>query len=65
MSYAREMKGRVAEFLNKLKTESYDAVLIVTSGWVIRMAVAILQNIPNEQAWKVDAEQGSYLEFDI
>jgi broad specificity phosphatase PhoE len=60
-----DMKQRVAEFLNNLKTEPYDAVLVVTSGWVIKVAVAIIQNISNKQAWKIDAEQGSYLEFEI
>ncbi|HSX07000.1 MAG TPA: histidine phosphatase family protein [Candidatus Saccharimonadia bacterium] len=60
-----DMKSRMAEFLNKLKAEPYDAVLIVTSGWVIRMTVALIRNVSNEEAWKVDAEQGSYLEFKI
>jgi broad specificity phosphatase PhoE len=58
-----DMKGRVAAFLEKLKTEPYDAVLVVTSGWVIRMAVALIEDLSNEEAWKVDAEQGNYLEF--
>ena len=60
-----DMKNRVAKFLDNLKAEPYNTVLVVTSGWVIRMAVAIVQNIPNEEAWTVDAEQGNYLEFDI
>ena len=60
-----DMKKRVSKFLNKLKAEPYDSVLVVTSGWVIRMAVAIIQNISNEEAWKIDAEQGEYLEFEI
>ena len=60
-----DMKSRVAEFLSKLKAKPYDTVLIITSGWVIRMAVAIIQDIQNEKAWEVDAEQGDYLEFDI
>jgi broad specificity phosphatase PhoE len=60
-----DMKSRVAAFLNKLNAEPYDAVLIVTSGWIIRVAVAIIQNISNEEAWKIDAEQGSYLKFEL
>jgi broad specificity phosphatase PhoE len=60
-----DMKRRVAEFLNSLKAEPYNAVLVVTSGWVIKVAIAIIQNISNEQAWTIDAEQGSYLEFEI
>ncbi len=60
-----DMKNRVAEFLHKLKGEPYSAVLVVTSGWVIRVAAAIIQGISNEEAWKIDAEQGGYLEFEI
>jgi broad specificity phosphatase PhoE len=60
-----DMKQRVAESLNKLKAEPYDTVLVVTSGWVIRMAVSIIQNISNEEAWMVDAKQGNYLQFEI
>jgi broad specificity phosphatase PhoE len=60
-----DMKNRVAEFLNKLKAEPYNSVLIVTSGWVIRVAVAIIQDISNEEAWTIDAEQGNYLELEI
>ena len=60
-----DMKSRVADFLSKLQAKPYDTVLIVTSGWVIRMVVAVIQNISNEEAWKVDAEQGGYLEYDI
>jgi len=60
-----DMKQRIAEFLDKLKAEHYDTVLVVTSGWVIRVAIAIIQDISNEEAWTIDAEQGSYLEFEI
>jgi probable phosphoglycerate mutase len=60
-----DMKQRVAEFLNRLSAEPYEAVLVVTSGWVIKVAAAIIQNISNEEAWKIDAEQGSYLEFEV
>ncbi len=60
-----DMKRRVAEFLSRAQAEPYDAVLVVTSGWVIRAAIAIVQNISNEKAWTIDAEQGSYLEFEI
>lgn len=60
-----DMKSRVAEFLDKLRVEPYDAVLVVTSGWVIRMAIAIIQNISNEAAWAVDVAQGDYLELEM
>jgi broad specificity phosphatase PhoE len=60
-----DLKGRVVKFLDKLKAEPYDTVLVVTSGWVIRMATAIIKDTSNEEAWKTDAKQGGYVEFDI
>jgi broad specificity phosphatase PhoE len=60
-----DMKQRVATFINKLKTQDYTSVLIVTSGWVVQAAVAILQNISDEDAWKLDVQQGTYIEFEI
>jgi alpha-ribazole phosphatase len=60
-----DVKQRVAKFLKELQAKPYNNVLIITSGWVIKMAVAIIQNISNEEAWGKDAEQGDYLEFEI
>ena len=60
-----DMKDRAAAFLERLKTEPYEAVLVVTSSWVIRVAFALLQNIPNEKAWTIDTAQGSYFEFEM
>ena len=60
-----DMKQRIATFLNELKTKPYDTVLIVTSQWVIQAAVAIIKDIPNEEAWKLEAKQGEYLELEI
>jgi broad specificity phosphatase PhoE len=59
-----DMKKRVAAFLDELKTKPYDTVLVVTSGWIVQAAAAIIQNISNEEAWKLDVKQGSYLELD-
>ncbi len=60
-----DMKQRVAEFLAELKTKPYDTVLIVTSQWIIHAAVAIMKNISNEEAWKLEVQQGSYLELEV
>jgi probable phosphoglycerate mutase len=60
-----DMKQRVAAFLDELKTKPYNTVLIVTSGWVIRVMVAVIENISNEEAWSCEAEQGDYLELEI
>jgi len=60
-----DMKQRVARFLDELKTKPYKVVLIVTSQWIIHAAVAIIKGIPNEEAWKLDVQQGECLEMDI
>jgi broad specificity phosphatase PhoE len=60
-----DMKQRVAEFLDNLKTKPYDTILIVTSQWIIHAAVAIIKNISNEEAWKLEVQQGDLLELEI
>lgn len=59
-----DVKQRVATFLESLQKKPYDSVLVITSGWVIKMAAAVIQNVPNDEAWKTDAKQGDYLKFD-
>jgi probable phosphoglycerate mutase len=60
-----DMKKRVTEFLNELRAEPYDTVLVVTSKWIISAAIAIIKNISNEEAWEIDPEQGSYIQLEI
>jgi probable phosphoglycerate mutase len=60
-----DMKQRVETFIKELKTKPYKTVLIVTSGWVIRVMVAVIENISNEEAWTRESAQGDYLEFEI
>jgi hypothetical protein len=40
-------------------------VLIVTSGWIIHCAAAIIQDTSNEEAWALDVVQGDYLEYEM
>ena len=60
-----DMKKRVAKFLEELKAKPYSVVLVVTSQWVIQAAVTIIKNISNEEAWKLEVEQGDCLELDL
>lgn len=60
-----DMKQRVAAFLDELKVKHYNCVLVVTSQWIIQVAVAIIKNISNEEAWKLQVQQGESLEIDI
>lgn len=60
-----DMKQRVAQFIAKLKDETYASVLVVTSQWVIQAAVTIIQNISNEEAWELEVRQAMYVELEI
>jgi probable phosphoglycerate mutase len=60
-----DMKARVAAFLDQLRAKPYDITLVVTSQWIIYAAVAIIRNVPNEEAWKLEVEPGSCLELNI
>ena len=60
-----DMKARVAWFLEELQEKPYDSVLVITSGWIIHSAAAILQNISNEEAWMLNVVQGDYLEMEL
>jgi alpha-ribazole phosphatase len=46
-----DIKKRVVDFINELRTKKYDAVLIVTSLWIIQAILAVVRHIPNEEAW--------------
>ncbi len=60
-----DIKLRAFAFIKQLSTKNYDAVLIVTSEWIIRAMLTSLQNITNEEAWDLVMEQGDYTELEV
>lgn len=60
-----DMKKRVAAFLDELKTKPYDTVLVITSQWVVYAAFALIKGVSNEDAWKLDVQQGAYIEVEL
>lgn len=58
-----DIKQRVAAFIDDLRTKKYDAVLIVTSLWVIQAMLAVARGISNDEAWSIEPPQGDYLEL--
>lgn len=60
-----DVKKRVADFLDELRTKDYNAVLIVTSQWIVYAILAILQDLSYEEAWSLEVTQGDYLELEI
>jgi alpha-ribazole phosphatase len=60
-----DIKKRVADFIDELRTKDYESVLIVTSQWIVQAIVTIVKGISNEEAWKLEVGQGSCLELEI
>lgn len=60
-----DVKVRVAQFIDELKSKPYDSVLVITSGWLIYLVHAIIHGVSYEEAWKLDITQGNYLEMEI
>lgn len=60
-----DIKQRVAGFIHDLQIKDYDAVLIVTSYWLIQAILAVVRDIPLAEAWEVEVSQGGYMELEI
>ncbi len=60
-----DIKNRVADFIDDLKAKPYDSVLVVTSQWVIQVAVVIVQGVSYEEAWKLDVQQGTFITLEV
>jgi broad specificity phosphatase PhoE len=60
-----DIKKRVSDFIDELLTKKYEAVLVVTSLWIIQAIIAIVRHTSNEEAWSFEAPQGDYLELEI
>lgn len=61
-----DIKERVADFLSELRTRPYQAVLIITSQWIIQALLVVLRQVSdNSEAWDIEVPQGSYIELDI
>jgi probable phosphoglycerate mutase len=60
-----DIKLHVREFLDELRVQSYDSVLIVTSLWIVFAIMAILKGLSNEEAWGLEVVQGGYFELEL
>jgi probable phosphoglycerate mutase len=60
-----DVKQQAASFINELRSKDYDTVLVITSQWVVFAIIALLNGLSNEDAWKLNVEQGSFTELDI
>lgn len=60
-----DLRMRVQDFLNDLKSKDYASALIVTSGGVMQAIYGIIGNHSIEEAWDYRPEKGSCAEFNL
>jgi broad specificity phosphatase PhoE len=60
-----DVKTRVAAFIDTLRQQPYETVLVVTSEIIVQAFCAVLNNISNQEAEKVVVGQGTFIEFDL
>ena len=59
------MKERVHSFLDELKVEDYNSVLLVTSMVIVQAIYGILGNHSNQEAWDFEVDKASCTEFKL
>ncbi len=60
-----DTKVRVTKFLEMLKGQEYEGVLIVTSMTIVQAFYGVLNNLSPEETWDISVETGSYTEFEL
>lgn len=60
-----DVKVRAHNFIDELKTQPYDSVLIVTSKLVVQAMYGILRGASNQEAWDFAVDNAGCVEFDI
>ena len=56
---------RAQQFIDWLKTQSYESVLIVTHGFITQAIFGYIENKDLEEASEFNLVQGTYVEFEI
>ena len=60
-----EAARRSDDFIDYLKTQPYESVLVVTHGFIIQAIFGYIENHPLEDELGYDIAQGTYAEFEI
>jgi probable phosphoglycerate mutase len=60
-----DTKMRVMEFIDELKSQDFNDVLIVTSMSIVQAIYGLVNNLSDQQAWDFQVEKGSCIELDI
>lgn len=60
-----DVKVRVRDFLDELKAQNYNLVLVVTSIVIVQAIYSILGNHSNQKAWDFEVDKASCTEFEL
>jgi broad specificity phosphatase PhoE len=60
-----DIKKRVSDFIDELRTKKFDTAVMVTSQWIIQAIIAVADSLSNEDAWALNVKQGSCREITI
>lgn len=59
-----EARNRAGDFLKYLQTTDYQAVLVITHGYIVESMYGIIQKLGYEEASKFECAQGDFIVFD-
>jgi len=60
-----DLRKRIGEFLEDLKKENYENVLIVSHQWPIRVVNGVINNLSDEEAYAVPFGNCDFFEFEL
>ena len=60
-----DVKQRVNEFLNEIKSKNHESALVVTSMIIVQAIYGILGHHSNQEAWDFSVDLASCIEFEI
>ncbi len=60
-----DVKARAASFIDEVRTQKYESVLIITSMVIVQAIYGLLNGLTNQQAWDFEVEKASFVELDL
>jgi broad specificity phosphatase PhoE len=61
----KDVSARIQSFLDDLRTQNHQTVLIMTSQVLVQLMSSLLNHLPYEEALAAPVEQGSYVEMTL
>ncbi len=60
-----DVKNRVKSFIDELRVQEYQSVLVITSKVIVQFFCGLLKGLTDEQAWDFQVEKGSCTELEL